>query len=571
MIASEVFDYDENNLNRNHETAHKNSYESDLDKEHESESEEDPELSYYQSLLKGNEFYLDENVGLDPIKATCITSNQSGTFLVTGSVDGTVRCINFDKWAKGGFGDFWKNKLEQSVNGLCFNTEESVLAVASGNMLHFYTDGGDLIVSTTKGDMYLLDAKKTKGHTAAVTCVANDPKNSNLFASGSLDGTVRVFDIQSNRQSISLSVNNLNIYTLSNKYLSRNKTPNNAHLGQKAKMNRVGISSLCYSSNNFKDVLVAGNDLGFLVVWDQKTAFQSMYIESHDSSVHSVLSYDDGKVVSQSNGCIKFWDLKNTQKPLKELNLPQPNDINETQTIVLSPDNLHLIMSSSNTQNNKMTELHVFDIEKMEIVNKLTVDSLLGPMVWAYETNQLFSVCSDGKIYTRSTESNVGANHYDRALRALEKKNKYSKVNTFSAKPESYPIDYLPDDLVEVEDGVLKKRRVEHHDKYGIPKQEGYDYFKHGKTPITYEDDDIVTKLRSQVEKDPNKELTTKEGIRQIPYKADRFMSIYKKTQPNLILDFNKPATKQENMLLGVSKCPRCGIKICQCGYMDKR
>ncbi|UKJ89631.1 hypothetical protein MACJ_002883 [Theileria orientalis] len=555
-----------------HETDSVDNYHDDSDNNDESDPDNDSELSYYELLMKGNELYLGEEVGLESFKPNCITSNLSGSFLVSGSRDGTLYCINFDKWSKGGFGEYWKVKLEQSVNEIAFNTEESVLAVASGNYLHFYTDGGDLIVSTTRGDMYLLDAKKTKGHTATVTCVANDPKNVNLYASGSMDGTVRLFDIQSTKQNVSLSLNNLNIYTLSNKYLNRNKSANGgqAHAGK----NRVAITRLCYALYNYKDVLVAGNEIGKLIVWDYKTTFQNLMIDAHETGIDAVLSYDTNKVVTKSENELKFWDLKQHQKPFKELALPAyTSGFNRNQNVVLSPDNLHLVINTprgSPEDKHPKSEVWVYDLEKFEVVNKWEVQSQLGPLVWSYETNQLFSYCANGKLYARCTQENLGVNHYTKAQQALEKKNKYAKVSTISAKLEAYPIDYLPDDLIEVEEGVLKKRRVEPQDKYGIPKQEGYDYFKHGKTPITYEDDDIVTKLRSQVEKDTNKELGEEEGIRQIPYRADKFMAIYKKTQPNLILDFERPKTKEEKLLLGVSKCPRCGIKICQCGYMEK-
>ena len=65
----------------------------------------------------------------------------------------------------------------------------------------FFSDG-QRIQSTIAGDMYIQDMQKTKGHVASTTCGAWNPKvihgdDSPNFITGSLDGTIRIWDINS--------------------------------------------------------------------------------------------------------------------------------------------------------------------------------------------------------------------------------------------------------------------------------------------------------------------------------------------------------------------------------------
>lgn len=72
------------------------------------------------------------------------------------------------------------------------------VAVASGDSVcRLYTAEGEALQSTTKGDLYVRDLAQTKGHTHAVQDVAFHPLQQNLFATASLDASVRLWDLNS--------------------------------------------------------------------------------------------------------------------------------------------------------------------------------------------------------------------------------------------------------------------------------------------------------------------------------------------------------------------------------------
>eukprot|EP00919_Chromeraceae_sp_WS-2016_P053913 GHVR01128016.1.p1 GENE.GHVR01128016.1~~GHVR01128016.1.p1 ORF type:complete len:166 (+),score=34.62 GHVR01128016.1:259-756(+) len=44
----------------------------------------------------------------------------------------------------------------------------------------------------------------------------------------------------------------------------------------------------------------------------------------------------------------------------------------------------------------------------------------------------------------------------------------------------------------------------------------------------------------------------------------------YAKSQPQTILDYSSELPEGDQLLLGSSKCPRCGLKLCACGYLKR-
>ncbi|AFZ81206.1 WD domain, G-beta repeat domain-containing protein [Theileria equi strain WA] len=516
-------------------------------------------LSSFEILVSGEELILDDEVGITPLKATTLASNIAGSCIFSGSSDGALRCIDFSRWESGGFGPLWSKTLEQSVASVAVSNDDSVIAVASGNMLHFYTDGGDFVVNSTKGDMYLVDARKTKGHTSAVTCVSGDPYLSNIFASGSLDGTVRLFDLESGREGVSLSVNSKQIY-----------------LPKTNKGGRIPIHSICYAQSAGKSQIIGGTDKGGLFTWDCRTSQCTSTLDAHASLISCILASDDAKLVTRSYDSVKLWDIRSMKRSVEEITVEGDNT---NQSIALSPDNKHLAVTEvlpinpKNLREGFKGGVQIFNVGDFTRVENKRLKSPPGPIAWAHDTGQLFSICLDGKIWARCGSNVCGAMYASRAKATVTKRNQYSSVTNVSAKLESYAIDDLPDDLVECDDGILRRKRTRKvFDKTGSNRGQTEDPLKLGQTPISYEDEDIVAKLRTmQSESDNIDKSAEKSGIQKIPYNADKFMAMYKKTQPNLILDFAKPETVEENMLLGVRKCPRCGIKICQCGYMDMK
>ncbi|KAK1938568.1 hypothetical protein X943_002346 [Babesia divergens] len=523
-------------------------------------SADDRDTSSLGSLRGGDSILLDEEAGLPPLKASTFTSNLGGTRLVYGSSDGELRCVDFFKWVSGGCGPLWTKKLEQGISGVAISNDDAFIAVACGNVVSFYTDGGDHIVNTTKGDMYLMDARKTRGHTATVTCVSADPQQFSLFTSGSIDGTIRTFDLESERQGVALSIHSKHVY-----------------VPKAARGPRAPIYCLCFANIKGSTHVVAGTERGGILTWDKRSAVPGVScLDAYLSRVSCLLSPEDTMLLSRSDDCIKLWDLRNFKKAVKFCSIPG-GDV--SGTMALSPDGAHVAVGEVVPINPRNIKegfkgcVKVINPRTLDVVDEFKTKSAPGALSWSYEIPQLFSACYDGRTWVRCSADAIEAMHISTARATHRKKAESATHTTVNVQLEAYPIDYLPDNLEEVEDGVLKRKRLPRQTKKpGVKEEPDADYVSFGRTPVSYDDEDIVKKLRAMDGDVENvSAAATATGIQRIPYKADKLMGMYKRTQPDLIVDFAVPETKEESMLQGVSKCPRCGIKICQCGYMASR
>ncbi|KAK1442654.1 gastrulation defective protein 1-related protein [Babesia gibsoni] len=508
-------------------------------------------------LCEGEDVTLDEDAGLPLLKAATVTSNLAGTRLLFGSSDGELRCVDFFKWVSGGSGPLWTKNLNQGINGVAVSGDDSYVAVACGNVLSFYTDAGDHIVNSTKGDMYLMDARKTRGHTATVTCVVPDPQNFNLFTSGSIDGTIRTFDVESQRQGVAMSIHS-----------------SHAYVPKAARGPRAPIYSLCMASIKGSLYVVGGTEKGGLLTWDKRTANPAACcLDAYLSRVSCVLSPDDNVLVSRADDSIKLWDMRNFKKEVKHCNVPG-GDV--SGNMALSPDGLHVAAAEVTPINPRNIKegfkgcIRVLKTGTLETVETFKTKAAPGSLCWSYEVPQLFSACYDGRTWARCSPDALEAMHLSNARAAYRKKLDTADHTTVSVQPQAYAIDFLPDNLEEADDGTLRRKRVQkQYKKPGAREEPDLDFVSYGRTPVHDEEEDIVKRLRTM---DGSADVTaaaSATGIQRIPYKADKYMGAYKKTQPDLILDFTAPKTKEENMLQSISRCPRCGTKICRCGYMD--
>ncbi|CDR95071.1 hypothetical protein, conserved [Babesia bigemina] len=517
-------------------------------------------VSALDALKDGEDVLLDEDAGLPCLRASSLVCNLGGSRLLYGSSDGELRCLDFFKWMSGGCGPLWTQKLDQGITAVAMSSDDAVVAAASGNVVSFYSDVGDHLVNTSKGDMYLLDARKTHGHTAMVTCVCPQPLHSNQFTSGAIDGTIRTFDVESPRQGVAMSINSCRTY-----------------VPRAARGPRAPIRSLCYSQFNSSFIVIGGTDRGGILTWDQRTGNPaSCCMDAHTSAVSCVASIDDGTLVSRDNDVVKLWDVRKFKSAVKECAVPG-GDCGGGMAV--SPGGTHVAVGEVTPVNPRNIKegfkgcVRVLCTVTLDVVETFRLKAAPGPMCWAYDSAQLFTACNDGRTWCRGSSEAIEAMHLSRARATMRQKRAESVGTTVSVQPEAYPIDQLPDNLEEAEDGTLKRRRVpRQYKKPGAREEPDLDYVSYGRTPVSYEDEDIVKKLRAMDgESDKVSAAATGSGVQRIPYKADKFMRMYKKTQPDLILDFTAPGTKEESMLQGVQKCPRCGIKICQCGYMDSR
>ena len=201
---------------------------------------------------------------------TCIALDKNGTRMVTGSIDGSVllwdtaklntemrpfRTMSTTSSLTGG-------SIDQAVTAIGFNSSSSVYGVArSDPQVRIYTrDGtngangsGEAKVTTTRGDNYIRDMSKTKGHVGGVSALTwHSSKSEILFTSGMLDGTVRVWDIEHGPKAL------MNLEIMCTHILKTIVRPGA----------RTSIQALCRSSTSQR--LIAGCSGANIQLWDAR-------------------------------------------------------------------------------------------------------------------------------------------------------------------------------------------------------------------------------------------------------------------------------------------------------------
>jgi WD40 repeat protein len=194
-------------------------------------------MSHEASLINGNK----------TVSAIAIDSN--GTRLATGGYDFEVKLWDFARMDSSlrYFRSLQPCESHQ-IKALDFNLAGDGILIISGNSQAKVIDReGKNVLECVKGDQYIVDMAKTKGHVGMLNDGCWNPKMKQEFMTCSIDGTIRIWDINKEKQHKSII------------------KPRNAQ-GKKAEPNSVTYSR----DGNF---LASGCDDGSIQMWDTRKPF----------------------------------------------------------------------------------------------------------------------------------------------------------------------------------------------------------------------------------------------------------------------------------------------------------
>lgn len=324
---------------------------------------------------------------------TAIAADPSGARLASGSMDYDV-CF----WDFGGMDSSLRSfrTLQPCENHpikcLQYSMTGDVILVISGAAQAKVLDrDGFEKCETVKGDQYITDMARTKGHVAALNCGCWHPFIKEEYLTCSQDGTCRIWVLNKPRE-------------------HKNVIKCRAQNGVKT------IPTTCAYSRE-GNVVSCGCYDGSIQMWDHRKNFVNPSLinrNAHQSgSEISSLSFSYLGHLLASRSCddsIKLWDLRSFKTPLSEArNIFSRYD---TTDCMFSPDDSMLVTGESLTKNTKLGRVLFFNTKTFELINEIDVtDSHVIKTLWHPKLNQIFVGCGNGivKAYYDLNKSMRGA------------------------------------------------------------------------------------------------------------------------------------------------------------------
>ncbi|KAJ1490376.1 WD40-repeat-containing domain protein [Baffinella frigidus] len=270
--------------------------------------------------------------------------------------------------------------------------------------------------------MYIHDMVKTKGHIAAAFTARWDPKDKERCMTCSVDGTVRLWDVNTaDKQQVTV-IKCKNAKGQRATPTAASYAPNGDILAacddgtikcKNAKGQRATPTAACYAPNG--DILAACDD-GTIKLYDGRAVAKGSTQRAHQEqkTAHQVgtettcvtVSTDGNTVLSRGgDDTLKVWDLRKfSGPPLKAYdNLMNAFDTTEA---IFSPGG-HLFCTGTSVRKNKdgtpagVAHLHVYDKTTLQEVRNLdfkTSGSLIT-LIWHPKINQLFIGTSSGNVH----------------------------------------------------------------------------------------------------------------------------------------------------------------------------
>jgi len=364
---------------------------SDNDKDEDDDSDDDDvekELLPIEKIPQSHEITLQH--GVKAISA--ISLDPTGSRLATGGHEYDVKFWDFNSMDVNLRPFRTLQPCEcHWIQTLRFSPTGDMLLITAGNAQPKVIDrDGHDVYECKKGDQYIVDMKKTKGHVAMVRCACWDPKNKSKFISCGDDGTIRLWDINQ---------------------VSRNKDV----IRFKNSQNRKTGCTYCIFSADGKTIIGSGQD-GSIQGWDTRkmfvnTTFKNMNAHTGNDITCICSSYDNTTLITRSfDETVKQWDLRNFKNPVA-IKEDLMNYYSSTNCF-FSPDEKFIITGTSvkkDQGNGKLVFLerdtlnmaHEIEFEKASVISSL----------WHPKINQMVISLSNGntKVLFDPTKSNKGA------------------------------------------------------------------------------------------------------------------------------------------------------------------
>ncbi|KAK0161296.1 hypothetical protein PV327_009781 [Microctonus hyperodae] len=244
---------------------------------------------------------------------------------------------------------------------------------------------------TVKGDQYITDMARTKGHTAALNCGMWHPLIKEEYITCSQDSTCRI-------------------------WIAYRPRGHKALIKCRAQNGVKTIPTTCgYSREG--SVIACGCIDGSIQMWDHRKTFVNPSLvlrgaHKNGAEISSMsFSYIGNMLASRaSDDTLKLWDLRKFKTPIFQV-----TDLfsrYDTTDCMFSPDDSMVITGESLAKGNLNGRVLFYDTKTFNVVNEIPVtNSHVIKTLWHPKLNQIFVGCGNGivKAYYDSKKSLRGA------------------------------------------------------------------------------------------------------------------------------------------------------------------
>jgi len=352
----------------------------DVTGEHDSEdsSDEEKEESMVDKIPRSHEIKM-----VHGSKAvTSLALDPSGARVISGGIDYDLKLWDFAGMDPS-LRSFRKIRPCEShvLNHLEYSATGDKILVVSGNAQPkvLDRDGGEMF-ECVKGDPYVLDQSRNKGHVASVACGAWHPKIKSEFMTCAADSSIRLWMVEDNGR----------------------KTKQVIKCKSRANGLRTNPTACTYSRDG---LLVCGACIdGSIKMWDHRKNFVNVALQmqnahTNGSTITCVqFGYDNRLLATRSNDeTLKLWDVRNFKKYVNcATGLFSRFDQTEC---CFSPDDRMILTGTSMEKGDKAGKLIFFEKESFNKVFEMEVgESHVIKAAWHPKLNQIVVGSGDGVV-----------------------------------------------------------------------------------------------------------------------------------------------------------------------------
>lgn len=267
------------------------------------------------------------------------------------------------------------------IKNLDYSNDDELILVISGSCQAVIAGKDGLVAKQyqcPKGDQYISDMSKTKGHVQMLNDGCWNPKEKGTFITCSNDGTIRIWDLNKLSEQ---------------KIVIKTRSPTS---GLKA------LPNVCrYSRDSL--TLIAGCNEGSVMLWDTRRKFitTSACIKNAHLKGSEITGIDfphggGNKICTRSEDeSCKIWDNRNFKQPLAIRS--SLTTLYSTTNCTFSPDDTFVITGTSSTKQNP-GELLFLDAQDLSTKTSIESPSSVIRSQWHPKINHIAYSCSDGTI-----------------------------------------------------------------------------------------------------------------------------------------------------------------------------